>query len=212
MWTLESMSFPACIVQKGRKSEPRSCRYYPCGLLCVLGWEWSMMGKATGVGTRRPWAVSWRPWCKLLSIATTGPDAVARSWRDTSSMCLTACHALLHRLHTWHQRCWPKSFYNVIWWYKPWTLVLSQMGFHWGRFLVTDGQAWAEDGDRVLVWCLLWTLFIPWSPTVQMLGSALPPFILVHLVTWIQLPQVPYIPELCLIYLPGTSKDERQVE
>lgn len=29
------------------------------------------------------------------------------------------------------------------------SVVLSGMGFPWGRFLVTDGQACAEDGDRL---------------------------------------------------------------
>lgn len=174
MWALKRMSFPACVVQKGRESEPRSRSSYPRGLLCVLGWEWSMTGKATGVGMRRPWAASWRPWCKLPSIATTGPDAVARSWRDTSSMCLAACHALLHRLHTWPQRCWPRSFYNVIQCYKPWTAVQFYLG--WGFPGVDSLWLMVRLALRMETGCLLLTLFIPWSPPVQMLGSVLPPF------------------------------------
>lgn len=51
----------------------------------VSGWEWSTTGKGTGVGMRRPWGALWLPWCRLPSIATTGPDAAAKSSRDTYS-------------------------------------------------------------------------------------------------------------------------------
>lgn len=47
--------------------------------LCVLGWEWSMMDKATGAVMRLPWEVSWLLWCKQHFIVTTGPAAAAKN-------------------------------------------------------------------------------------------------------------------------------------
>lgn len=47
--------------------------------LCVLGWGWNMMGRATGAVMRRLWEVSWLPWCKLRFIVTTGPGVAAKN-------------------------------------------------------------------------------------------------------------------------------------
>lgn len=47
--------------------------------LCVLGWEWNMMDKATGAAMRLRWEASWLLWCKQRFIVTTGPDAVAKN-------------------------------------------------------------------------------------------------------------------------------------
>lgn len=47
--------------------------------LCVLGWGWNMMDRATGAVMRRLWEVLWPPWCKLRFIVTTGPGVAAKN-------------------------------------------------------------------------------------------------------------------------------------
>lgn len=47
--------------------------------LCVLGWGWNTMDRATGAVMRRLWEVLWPPWCKLRFIVTTGPGVAAKN-------------------------------------------------------------------------------------------------------------------------------------
>ena len=48
------------------------------------------MGKGTDVGMRRQWGALWLPWCRLPFTVTTGPDAAAKSSKDTYSKDLSA--------------------------------------------------------------------------------------------------------------------------
>ena len=71
--------------------------------LCVLGWGWNTMDRATGAVMRRLWEVSWLPWCKLRFIVTTGPGVAAKNWKDTYSMSPSSYHEnVTVEIQTWN--------------------------------------------------------------------------------------------------------------